>query len=84
MDFGIFDWIDSTGSELADLYESRLKLLEFADQAGFYCYHLAEHQATPLGMAPSPGVLRLQIECKEVNEISRPGPLHRNLPILSP
>src|SRR5262249_62104625 len=26
------------------------------DAAGFHAYHLAEHHATPLGMAPSPGV----------------------------
>jgi|GEM_PF-6981474 len=29
---------------------------EYADEAGFYGYHLAEHQETPLGRAPSPGV----------------------------
>ena len=33
--FGLFDWIDSNGMEIADLYEQRLKYLEFADQAGF-------------------------------------------------
>jgi len=54
--FGIFDWIDQNQLQLPDLYEQRLQFLEYADEAGFYCYHLAEHQATPLGMAPSPGV----------------------------
>ena len=54
--FGIFDWIDSNGENAADLYEQRLKYLEYADAAGFYCYHMAEHQGTPLGMAPSPSV----------------------------
>ena len=54
--FGLFDWIDNSGLELADLYEQRMRLLEYADEAGFYCYHLAEHQATPLSMAPSPSV----------------------------
>ncbi len=54
--FGIFDWIDHNGANPADLYEQRLKFLEYADAAGFYCYHLAEHQGTPLGMAPSPSV----------------------------
>jgi alkanesulfonate monooxygenase SsuD/methylene tetrahydromethanopterin reductase-like flavin-dependent oxidoreductase (luciferase family) len=38
------------------MYEQRLKLLEYADAAGFYCYHLAEHHLTPLGGAPSPGL----------------------------
>src|SRR5580692_11625235 len=26
------------------------------DRLGFYAYHVAEHHATPLGMAPSPGI----------------------------
>ena len=54
--FGIFDWIDQNGMEVADLYEQRLRFLEYADKSGFYCYHLAEHQCTPLGMAPSAGL----------------------------
>ena len=37
-------------------YEERLKLIEAYDRAGFHAYHLAEHHATPLGMAPSPSV----------------------------
>ena len=53
---GIFDWIDRNQLSLPDLYEQRLQCLEYADEAGFYCYHLAEHQATPLGMAPSPSI----------------------------
>ena len=82
LNFGIFDWIDSTGSELADLYEARLKLLEFADQAGFYCYHLAEHQATPLGMAPSPGIF-LAAAAQRTKRI-RLGPLVYLLPLYNP
>ena len=36
---------------------SGCQLLEAADEAfGFFCYHLAEHHATPLGMAPSPAL----------------------------
>src|SRR5262245_61528046 len=54
--FGIFDWIDRNQVSLPDLYEQRLQCLEYADEAGFHCYHLAEHQGTPLGMAPSPSV----------------------------
>ena len=33
-----------------------LQLLELADAAGFFCYHLAEHHVTPLGTAPSPAL----------------------------
>ena len=36
-----------------ELYEQRLRVLEEADRAGFYCYHLAEHHGTPLSAAPS-------------------------------
>lgn len=56
MDFGMFDWIDTGPQPLAGLYESRLQLIERADEAGFYGYHLAEHHGTPLGMAPSPSL----------------------------
>jgi len=56
MEFGIFDHLDHTGAPLPDFYEDRLKIAEAYDRAGFYAYHLAEHHATPLGMAPSPNV----------------------------
>ena len=53
--FGIFDHIERRRDEsLSDTYEGRLKMLELADAAGFFAYHLAEHHATPLSMAPSP------------------------------
>ncbi len=56
MEFGVFDHLDRTGSSLAAYYEDRLKIIEAYDRSGFYAYHLAEHHATPLGMAPSPNV----------------------------
>src|SRR5260221_13849236 len=56
MEFGVFDHLDRHGGTLADYYEDRLKIAEAYDRAGFYAYHLAEHHATPLGMAPSPSV----------------------------
>jgi alkanesulfonate monooxygenase SsuD/methylene tetrahydromethanopterin reductase-like flavin-dependent oxidoreductase (luciferase family) len=56
LDFGIFDWIDDGGGDPGEAYETRLRLLEYADRAGFWGYHLAEHHGTPLGMAPSPNV----------------------------
>ena len=53
MDLGIFDHLDRReGVPLDEFYESRLRLLEKYDAAGFYSYHLAEHHATPLGLAP--------------------------------
>jgi alkanesulfonate monooxygenase SsuD/methylene tetrahydromethanopterin reductase-like flavin-dependent oxidoreductase (luciferase family) len=54
--FGLFDWIDKGTEPLQQLYEERLQLLEAAEAAGFFAYHLAEHHATPLGMASSPGL----------------------------
>ena len=56
MKFGIFDHLDDSGVPLNVLYEQRLKLIEGYERAGLYAYHLAEHHATPLGMAPSPTV----------------------------
>ena len=56
MKFGVFDHMDRAGPELGRQFEDRLKLIELYERAGFHAYHLAEHHATPLGMAPSPSV----------------------------
>jgi alkanesulfonate monooxygenase SsuD/methylene tetrahydromethanopterin reductase-like flavin-dependent oxidoreductase (luciferase family) len=80
--FGIFDWIDRNQLPLPDLYEQRLQCLEYADEAGFYCYHLAEHQATPLGMAPSPSVF-LSAAIQRTRRL-RLGPLVYLLPLYNP
>ncbi len=56
MEFGVFDHLDRGAGALHDYYERRLALIERYDRAGFYGYHVAEHHATPLGMAPSPSV----------------------------
>ena len=56
MDLGIFDHLDRRDMPVHEFYESRLRLLEKYDAAGFYSYHLAEHHATPLGLAPVPGL----------------------------
>lgn len=53
---GAFDHLDASGRPLQQHYEERLGLAERYDEAGLYAYHLAEHHATPLGMAPSPSV----------------------------
>jgi alkanesulfonate monooxygenase SsuD/methylene tetrahydromethanopterin reductase-like flavin-dependent oxidoreductase (luciferase family) len=55
--FGIFDWLDARESrDIADTYEQRLAMLRYADEAGYFAYHLAEHHSTPLSRAPSPSV----------------------------
>lgn len=55
--FGLFDHLERReGESLEALYEGRLELLSAADAGPYYGYHLAEHHATPLGMAPSPNL----------------------------
>ena len=56
MQFGVFDQNDLGIYSLAEQYESRLKLIEFYDQAGFRSYHMSEHHSTTLSMTPSPSV----------------------------
>ena len=80
--FGLFDWIDRGAGPLQQLYEERLQLLEAADAAGFACYHLAEHHATPLGMAPSPALF-LTAAAQRTRRI-RLGPLVYLLPLYNP
>ena len=57
MKFGVFDHVDDSGLPLAEHLEGRLRLAEAYDRLGFQCYHVAEHHGTPLGLAPSPGIL---------------------------
>jgi alkanesulfonate monooxygenase SsuD/methylene tetrahydromethanopterin reductase-like flavin-dependent oxidoreductase (luciferase family) len=54
--FGVFDWVDDSRRPLAEIYEQRLKLVQLAESSGFWCYHVAEHHGTPLGLAPSPNL----------------------------
>ena len=54
VEFGVIDHIDRQNRPIHETYDSRLKLLELYDKAGFGTYHLTEHHFTPLGLAPSP------------------------------
>ncbi len=56
IEFSLFDWLDDSGLPLTDLYETRLRVLEVADQANFYAYHLAEHHGIALSTTPSPNI----------------------------
>jgi len=56
MQLGVFDHMDRAAVPLGQQYAERLQLIEAYDRAGFRGYHVAEHHATPLGMAPSPSV----------------------------
>jgi alkanesulfonate monooxygenase SsuD/methylene tetrahydromethanopterin reductase-like flavin-dependent oxidoreductase (luciferase family) len=53
-DFGVIDHVDRQDRPIHETYDSRLKLLELCDKAGFSTYHITEHHFTPLGLAPSP------------------------------
>jgi alkanesulfonate monooxygenase SsuD/methylene tetrahydromethanopterin reductase-like flavin-dependent oxidoreductase (luciferase family) len=80
--FGVFDHVDRGGAPLAELYEGRLKLCELYDRAGFHAYHIAEHHATPLGMASAPSVLLAAVAQR--TKWLRFGPLVYTLPLTHP
>jgi alkanesulfonate monooxygenase SsuD/methylene tetrahydromethanopterin reductase-like flavin-dependent oxidoreductase (luciferase family) len=82
MEFGIFDHLDRSPASLADYYEERLAIVELFDRLGFHAYHLAEHHATPLGMAPSPSVF-LAAVAQRTNRL-RFGPMIYALPLYHP
>lgn len=82
MEFGVFDHLDRSDLPLRAFYQARLNLIEAYDRAGFYAYHVAEHHATPLGMAPSPSVFLAAIA--ERTERLRFGPLVYALPLHHP
>jgi alkanesulfonate monooxygenase SsuD/methylene tetrahydromethanopterin reductase-like flavin-dependent oxidoreductase (luciferase family) len=80
--FGIFDHVDRGDEPLGTLFEQRLKFVEAADAAGFRTYHVAEHHATPLGMAPVPGIF-LAAVAQRTRRL-RFGPLVYLLPLYTP
>jgi len=82
MEFGVFDHLDRYEGLLTDYYEARLRLIELYDQAGFFGYHVAEHHATPLGMAPSPSVFLAAVAQR--TKRLRFGPMVYALPLYHP
>jgi len=80
--FGIFDHMERRDVPLDQLYEERLQLLELADRAGIFCYHIAEHHATPLGMGPSPNIFLAALAMRTRN--LHFGPLVYLLPLYHP
>jgi len=83
MEFGIFDHLDrGREAPLADLYEDRLKMVERYEAVGIHCYHLAEHHATTLGMAPSPSVFLAAVAQRTSRILF--GPLVYILPLYEP
>jgi alkanesulfonate monooxygenase SsuD/methylene tetrahydromethanopterin reductase-like flavin-dependent oxidoreductase (luciferase family) len=82
MKFGIFDYIDQRDEPLHKLYDDRMTLLNAAEDAGFYGYHLTEHHLTPLSTTPSPSVF-LAAAARETKRI-RLGALLYLLPLYHP
>jgi len=82
MEFGVFDHLDCSDLPLDEYYEARLTLIEAYEASGFYAYHVAEHHATPLGMAPSPSVFLAAIAQR--TRRLRFGPLVYALPLYHP
>jgi len=82
MEFGVFDHVDRSALPLADFYDARLRIVEAYDRGGFYAYHVAEHHATPLGIAASPSVY-LAAVAQRTQQL-RFGPLVYTLPLYHP
>lgn len=80
--FSIFDWLDESGRGYAQTYDERLKLLEIADKAGYYAYHLAEHHGTSLSSTPSPSLF-LSAVAQRTSRL-RLGALTYVLPLYNP
>jgi len=80
--FSLFEWLDESGRDMGETYEERLQILEYADRAGFFCYHLAEHHNTELSTVPSPNLF-LAAVAQRTHRI-RIGPLSYVLPTYNP
>ena len=82
LQFGLFDWIEWDKSAPNEIFENRIKMLEYADRSGFHSYHLAEHHITPLSVSPSPTVF-LAAAAQRTSKL-RLGPLVYLLPFYNP
>ncbi len=82
MQFGIFDHLDNDHLPLNEYFEERLKVIELYDKHGFHAWHLAEHHATTLGMAPSPNVMLAAVAQR--TKRLRFGPMVYALPLYHP
>jgi alkanesulfonate monooxygenase SsuD/methylene tetrahydromethanopterin reductase-like flavin-dependent oxidoreductase (luciferase family) len=82
MKIGLFDHIEHGDRPTAQLFDERLAFIQAADQAGFYCLHLAEHHQTPLNMVPVPGVFMGAVA--RLTKRIKMGPLVYLLPLYSP
>jgi len=84
MEFGAFDHVDRgrAGLSLGQLFEERIQIAQAYERFGFFCYHIAEHHFTPLGMAASPSVFLAAVAQR--TKTLRFGPLVYVLPFYHP
>src|SRR6201999_4088131 len=82
MQFGIFDHVDRADRPLAQQLDERIKYIVQAEELGFYCYHVAEHHASPINMVPVPGLF-LAAAARATKKIHL-GPLVYLLTLYSP
>ena len=82
MKVGLFDHIEHGERPIAQLFDERLAFIQAADEAGFYCLHLAEHHQTPLNMVPVPGLFMGAVA--RLTKRIKMGPLVYLLPLYSP
>jgi alkanesulfonate monooxygenase SsuD/methylene tetrahydromethanopterin reductase-like flavin-dependent oxidoreductase (luciferase family) len=82
IEFGVIDHIDRQNVPVHVTYDSRLKLMELYDKAGFHTFHITEHHFTPLGLAPSP--LIFLAAAARITQNIRFAPLVLILPLYNP
>lgn len=82
MKIGFFDHVEMSGKPLTTVFSERIRFVQAADRAGIYCYHVAEHHASPLNAVPVPGVW-LGAVAQATKNIHM-GPLVYLLPLYSP
>lgn len=82
MKVGLFDHVDKSDRSFATQLDERLQLVQMADEAGFYCYHVAEHHASPLNMVPAPAAYMGAVA--RLTKRIHIGPLVYLLPLYSP
>ena len=82
MKIGLFDHVENSDRPLATIYDERLRFAAEADEAGFYCLHVAEHHCSPLNMVPAPSVYLAAVA--RATRRMRLGPLVYLLPLYSP
>src|SRR4029078_9653974 len=74
--------VDRSGVPLRQFFEDRIQIAQAYERFGFYCYHIAEHHFTPLGMAASPSIFLASIAQRTTT--LRFGPLVYILPFYHP